>query len=45
LRAECLSMPDPDPVSMFEQVYEQQTESLQAEQRGYAEYLTSFEAS
>jgi 2-oxoisovalerate dehydrogenase E1 component alpha subunit len=45
LRAECLGMPDPDPVSMFEQVYEQQTESLQAEQLGYAEYLTSFEAS
>ncbi len=45
LRAECLGMADPDPVTMFEQVYEQQTESLQAEQLAYADYLMSFEAS
>jgi 2-oxoisovalerate dehydrogenase E1 component alpha subunit len=45
LREECLGMPDPDPLDMFEQVYEQQPESLLAEQRHYADYLLSFEAS
>ena len=45
LRAECLGMPDPDPLELFEHVYEEQTESLQAEQREYADYLMTFEAS
>jgi pyruvate dehydrogenase E1 component alpha subunit len=45
LRDTCLNMPDPGPLDMFENVYAEQTEPLLAEQRGYADYLLTFEAS
>ncbi len=44
LRAACHSLPDPDPLSMFEHVYAEQTEPLRQQQQGYADYLAGFEA-
>ena len=45
LRAACHSLPDPDPLTMFEHVYVEQTEPLREQQQAYADYLASFEAS
>jgi 2-oxoisovalerate dehydrogenase E1 component alpha subunit len=42
LRADCLAMPDPDPLSMFEHVYTERTALLEAEREQLAAYLSSF---
>ncbi|HEX5288200.1 MAG TPA: pyruvate dehydrogenase (acetyl-transferring) E1 component subunit alpha [Streptosporangiaceae bacterium] len=42
VRKECQDMPDPEPASMFENVYTSPTRPLAAEQRGFAAYLDSF---
>ena len=44
LRAGCLSMQDPEPLSMFEQVYAEQTPLLAEEQERFGRYLDSFAA-
>jgi 2-oxoisovalerate dehydrogenase E1 component alpha subunit len=44
LRAECLAMPDPDPLSMFDNVYTQRTALLDTEREQLAAYLDSFVA-
>ncbi|MBO0831042.1 MAG: pyruvate dehydrogenase (acetyl-transferring) E1 component subunit alpha [Actinobacteria bacterium] len=42
LRLACQQMPDPDPLSMFDEVLTTQTTELGAEQAQYAAYLDSF---
>jgi 2-oxoisovalerate dehydrogenase E1 component alpha subunit len=44
LREECLAMPDPDPLSMFDHVYTQRTALLETERAQLAAYLDSFVA-
>jgi len=39
-----LSLPDPDLVQLFDNVYEEQTPHLIDQQRWYADYSSSFEA-
>jgi pyruvate dehydrogenase E1 component alpha subunit len=36
-------MPDPQPLSMFDHVYADETDELRAEREGFAAYLESFE--
>ena len=36
-------MPDPEPTSMFDHVYAEQTPELAEQRAGYAAYLDSFE--
>ncbi|MFL6059732.1 MAG: pyruvate dehydrogenase (acetyl-transferring) E1 component subunit alpha [Marmoricola sp.] len=43
LREGCKAMPDPDPLSIFDHVYVEQTDELAAQRDGYAAYLASFE--
>ena len=43
LRKGCLEMPDPSPLDIFDQVYEEQTEELEAQRDQFASYLASFE--
>jgi pyruvate dehydrogenase E1 component alpha subunit len=42
LRADCLAMPDPDPLSMFDNVYSGSNGLLDAEREQLAAYLDSF---
>jgi 2-oxoisovalerate dehydrogenase E1 component alpha subunit len=42
IRKDCLEMPDPAPLSMFENVYAQPTALLREEREQYAAYLDSF---
>ena len=42
LRKGCLEMPDPGPLSIFDQVYEEITPELEAQKAQFAEYLSSF---
>ena len=42
LRARCLSLPDPQLVDAFDQVYAEQTPYLAEQQARYAEYVASF---
>jgi 2-oxoisovalerate dehydrogenase E1 component alpha subunit len=42
LRADCLAMPDPDPLAMFRNVYTEQSALLDAEREQLAAYLASF---
>ncbi|MCL6537315.1 MAG: pyruvate dehydrogenase (acetyl-transferring) E1 component subunit alpha [Acidothermus sp.] len=42
IRSACVSMPDPDPLAMFDHVYADGSPMLDAERRSYAEYLASF---
>jgi pyruvate dehydrogenase E1 component alpha subunit len=44
LRHECHALPDPDPRSMFDHVYAEQTAELAEQRDGFAAYLDSFEA-
>ena len=37
------AMPDPQPMSMFDHVYAEETEELRVEREGFAAYLESFE--
>lgn len=43
LRAGCKALPDPDPLSIFDQVYVDQTDELAEQRDGFADYLASFE--
>jgi 2-oxoisovalerate dehydrogenase E1 component alpha subunit len=43
IREACRTMPDPPPLSIFENVYAEQTSILRAECEQYAAYLDSFE--
>jgi 2-oxoisovalerate dehydrogenase E1 component alpha subunit len=43
LRDGVRALPDPDPLSIFDQVYAEQTEELAAQRDGFAAYLASFE--
>jgi pyruvate dehydrogenase E1 component alpha subunit len=36
-------MPDPQPMSMFDHIFAEETEELRAEREGFAAYLESFE--
>ena len=42
VRKACQDMPDPEPLSMFENVYTSPTRPLAAEREQFAEYLDSF---
>jgi 2-oxoisovalerate dehydrogenase E1 component alpha subunit len=44
LRAECLTLADPDPLAMFDGVYVDQTAPLLQQREAYSQYLESFEA-
>jgi pyruvate dehydrogenase E1 component alpha subunit len=43
LREGCKALPEPDPLSVFDQVYVEQTPELAAQRDGFAAYLASFE--
>ena len=43
LREGCKAMPDPQPMSMFDHVFAEETEELRVEREGFAAYLESFE--
>ena len=43
IRKACLEMPDPDPLTIFENVYAEPNAMLEAERDRYAAYLESFE--
>jgi 2-oxoisovalerate dehydrogenase E1 component alpha subunit len=43
LRDGCKALPDPDPLSIFDQVYAEQTEELATQRDEFAAYLASFE--
>jgi 2-oxoisovalerate dehydrogenase E1 component alpha subunit len=43
IRKGCLEMPDPDPVSIFDHVYAEQTPHLAQQREQFAEYLAGFE--
>ena len=42
IRKGCLEMPDPDPLSMFDEVYAEQTEPLARQRAQFADYLAGF---
>ncbi|MFZ2503230.1 MAG: pyruvate dehydrogenase (acetyl-transferring) E1 component subunit alpha [Nocardioides sp.] len=42
LREGCKSLPDPEPLSMFDNVFAEMTEELAAQRDGYAAYLAGF---
>jgi pyruvate dehydrogenase E1 component alpha subunit len=42
IRKGCLEMPDPDPLSIFDEVYDEQTPLLQEQKAGFAAYLEGF---
>jgi 2-oxoisovalerate dehydrogenase E1 component alpha subunit len=44
IRKACLEMPDPQPLTIFEEVYAEPNAMLEAERDQYAGYLDSFEA-
>ncbi len=44
LRKGCLELPDPSPLGIFDQVYEETTPELQIQREQFAAYLSSFEA-
>lgn len=43
LRDGCRALPDPSPLSIFDQVYTETTDELLIQREGYKEYLDSFE--
>jgi 2-oxoisovalerate dehydrogenase E1 component alpha subunit len=43
LREGCKAMPDPQPMSMFDHVFAEETEELRLQREGFAAYLESFE--
>ncbi|MBW8752091.1 MAG: pyruvate dehydrogenase (acetyl-transferring) E1 component subunit alpha [Propionibacteriales bacterium] len=43
LRDGCKALPDPSPLSIFDQVYVEQTDELAEQRDGYAAYLETFE--
>jgi 2-oxoisovalerate dehydrogenase E1 component alpha subunit len=45
LREGCKALPDPEPLSMFDHVYAEETPELAAQREGYAAYLETFEGS
>jgi pyruvate dehydrogenase E1 component alpha subunit len=43
LREGCKAMPDPQPMSMFDHIFAEETEELRLQREGFASYLESFE--
>lgn len=43
LRAGCLALPDPDPLTMFDEVYAEPHPELERQRAEYAEYLAGFD--
>jgi pyruvate dehydrogenase E1 component alpha subunit len=43
VRAGCLAMPDPEPLSMFDNIYVEEHPLIDAERAGFAAYTASFE--
>jgi len=43
LREGCKAMPDPQPLSMFDHVYAEETDELVTQREGFAAYLNTFE--
>jgi pyruvate dehydrogenase E1 component alpha subunit len=43
VRAGCLAMPDPEPMSMFDNIYVDDHPLIDAERAGFAAYTASFE--
>ena len=43
LREGCKAMSDPQPMSMFDHIFAEETEELRVQREGYAAYLESFE--
>jgi pyruvate dehydrogenase E1 component alpha subunit len=43
VREGCLTMPDPDPMSIFDDVYTESTPELDSQRERFSEYLNSFE--
>jgi 2-oxoisovalerate dehydrogenase E1 component alpha subunit len=43
VRAGCLAMPDPEPLSMFDNIYVEEHPLIDAERAGFAAYAASFE--
>ncbi|HEX4470648.1 MAG TPA: pyruvate dehydrogenase (acetyl-transferring) E1 component subunit alpha [Nocardioides sp.] len=43
LREGCKAMPDPQPMSMFDHIFAEETEELRLQREGFATYLESFE--
>jgi len=43
IREGCLSMPDPEPLTMFDHIYEEEHPLIDAERAGFAAYAASFE--
>jgi 2-oxoisovalerate dehydrogenase E1 component alpha subunit len=44
IRKGCLEMPDPEPLSIFDDVYDEQTPLLQEQRAAFGAYLAGFEA-
>jgi pyruvate dehydrogenase E1 component alpha subunit len=42
VREACIAMPDPQPLTLFDDVYTGPTAQLEAERAGFAAYLDSF---
>jgi len=42
IRKGCLEMPDPEPLSIFENVYDEMTPLLEEQRDGFATYLEGF---
>jgi 2-oxoisovalerate dehydrogenase E1 component alpha subunit len=45
VREGCLAMPDPEPASMFDHIYVEEHQLIEAERAGFAAYSASFEGS
>jgi pyruvate dehydrogenase E1 component alpha subunit len=43
IRHSCITMPDPEPLTLFDDVYAEPTLHLERQRREFGEYLDSFE--
>ena len=44
IRKGCLEMPDPDPLSIFDDVYAEETPLIAEQRAGFSEYMAGFAA-